>query len=206
MRRAMFAMFAALALVLAMPAVAQQELDDSRTNPDARSMAPGSGLTITGTVVEVNEKQLTLRTATGVEHVQLVPQTDKPVELEVGETVSVDYTRTAQGILIAQKIRTEGTMDEPTAPRSDLTAETDADLETDAELRTEDRMETDARTDLDTDVRTTTADTAYDDDFRADTYEQESALPATGSELPLLALLGLLSVAAAFGVRSFFVR
>lgn len=232
MKRAMFGMFAVLALVLAMPAVAQEELDESRTNPDARSMAPGSGLTITGTVVEWDEKQLVIQTATGVEHIQLTPQTEKPVEFEVGENVSVDYTRTAQGIMIAQKIRTGGAVTgeatattelttdtqpidetEPMEADADLTAETDTALDTESDLdanaglqadvRTEDELETDVTTDLDTDVETTTADTGYEDDFGAETYEQESDLPATGSELPLLALLGLLSVVAALGVRSF---
>lgn len=211
MKRAMFAMFAVLALVLAMPAVAQEELDESRTNPDARSIAPGSGLTITGTVVEWNEKQLVIRTATGVEHIQLTPRTEKPVELEAGESVSVDYTRTAQGIMIAQKVRTGGTMTEPTGEATtattELTTETDLDanagLRADVETENEWEAETDLTTDLDTDVETTTADTDYDENLGADTYERESDLPATGSELPLLALLGLLSVAAAFGVRSF---
>lgn len=214
MKRVIFAMLAVFALVLAMPAVAQEEIDESRTNPDARSMAPGSGLTITGTVVEWDDKQLVIQTATGVEHIQLTPRTEKPVEFEAGETVSVDYTRTAQGVMIAQKIRPEGAVTgEATTATTDLTADTDADLDTEADLdanaslqadvNTYEDTETDVTTDLDTDVEATTADTGYDDDLDADTYEQESDLPATGSELPLLALLGLLSVAAALGVRSF---
>ena len=234
MKRAMFALFAALALVFAMPAVAQEETQDpeleayeTRTNPNADSHAPGSGLTITGTVEEVNDEQLTLRTATGIQHIQLVPKTQKPVDLQVGQNVSVDYTRTGQGIMIAQKVRTGGEVTdeattttattnltaetEPMEAEADLTAETDtesdfdanAGLQADVETENAWETETDVTTDLDTDVETTTADTGYDDDLGADTYEQESDLPATGSELPLLALLGLLSLAAAFGVRSF---
>jgi hypothetical protein len=209
MKRVLFTMLAVFALVLAMPAVAQEELDDSRTNPDARSIAPGSGLTITGTVVEWDEKQLVIQTTTGTQHIQLTPNTEKPVELDAGESVSVDYTRTSQGIMIAQKIRPEGavTGEATTTATTDLTADTDADLDANASLQadvdTYEDTETDVTTDLDTDVEATTADTGYDDDLGADTYEQDSDLPATGSELPLLALLGLLSVAAAFGVRSF---
>lgn len=215
MKRVLFTMLAVFALVLAMPAVAQEELDETRTNPDARSIAPGSGLTITGTVVEWDEKQLVIQTTTGTQHIQLTPNTEKPVELDAGESVSVDYTRTSQGIMIAQKIRPEGavTGEATTTATTDLTADTDADLEADADLDanadlqadvdTYEDTETDVTTDLDTDVEATTADTGYDDDLGADTYEQDSDLPATGSELPLLALLGLLSVAAAFGVRSF---
>jgi hypothetical protein len=56
-----------------------------------------------------------------------------------------------------------------------------------AELDTESDLDADA--DLDAD--TTTADSSLDED-----------LPATGSRLPLLGLLGLLTVAAALGVRS----
>lgn len=205
MKRTIFTILAVFALIVAMPAVAQQELEQSRTNPDARSIAPGSGLTITGTVVEWDDKQLVIKTTTGAQHIQLTPQTAKPVELEVGESVSVDYTRTSQGVMIAQKIRTQGEVAaqsaETTTATTDLTAE--ADLKADVETR--DEIETDVTTDFDADVETTTADTGDGDAYgqEADSFQSESDLPATGSELPLLALLGLLSVAAAFGVRSF---
>lgn len=208
MKRTIFTILAAFALVLAMPAVAQQDLEDTRTNPDADSIAPGSGLTLEGTVVEWNDEQLVLRTATGIEHIQLVPQTDRPVEFEVGENVSVDYTRTGQGVMIAQKIRPQGELAEPsvdTTATSDLTVETETEAELQAEVETdvttEDELETDVTTDFDTDVETTTADTELERE--TDAFETESDLPATGSELPLLALLGLFSVAAAVGVRSF---
>lgn len=235
MKRSMFALFACLALLLAAPVVAQEETAEetqpyeSRTNPDARSIAGDSGLTLSGTVVEWNDKQLTLRTTTGVEHIQIVPDTDKPVELTAGQTVSVDYTRTSQGVMIAQEIRAEGTATgeesnltatEP-MPETDVTAESeldttataevdttmDQDLDTDtsmnedfdadASLDTQAELETDVDTDLDTQA-----------DFEADadldtTMDDQDSLPATGSELPLVALLGLLSVAAALGVRSY---
>lgn len=198
MKRTIFTILAAFALVLAMPAVAQQDLEDTRTNPNADSTAPGSGLTIDGTVVEWDDKQLVLRTTTGIQHIQLIPQTNRPVEFEVGENVSVDYTRTRQGVMIAQKIRPEGELAEPsveTTATSELTVET----ETDGEMQAE--VETDVTTDFDTDVETTTADTELERE--TESFETESDLPATGSELPLLALLGLFSVAAAVGVRSF---
>lgn len=65
-----------------------------------------------------------------------------------------------------------------------------------------DELETD--TDRDTGVEATTARTDYEDTYgdRTDADQAETDLPATGSELPLFALLGLLSVAAAIGVRS----
>jgi hypothetical protein len=194
MKRSIFTVIAVMSLLLAVPAVAQQE-EESRTNPDARSIAPGSGLTITGTVVEANDKQLVIQTATGTEHIQIMPNTQKPVDLQPGVGVSVDYTRTTQGILIAQTIRTAGEAGEATADTtaSSLTTETDADLDTDVAVETDTDVhaELDTESDLDADADTTTADSSLDED-----------LPATGSRLPLLGLLGLLTVAAALGVRS----
>ena len=194
MKRSIFTVIAVMSLLLAVPAVAQQE-EESRTNPDARSIAPGSGLTITGTVVEVNDKQLVISTATGAEHIQILPDTQKPVNLQPGVGVSVDYTRTSQGVMIAQTIRTAGVAGEATADTtaSSLTTETDADLDTDVAVETDTDVhaELDTESDLDADADTTTADSSLDED-----------LPATGSRLPLLGLLGLLTVAAALGVRS----
>lgn len=234
MKRSIFAVFAALTLLLAAPVLAQEETteqppEDTRTQPDADNIAGESGLTITGTVVEWNDEQLTLRTATGIEHIQIVPDTDRPVEFTAGENVTVDYTRTSQGVMIAQEIRPQGavTGDETDVATTDLT--TDADVEAQADLETdvdamdteETELETTADTDFDTTAETeldTTADTRLDDEFdtdtdldtqadldadaELDTTLDDDTLPATGSELPLLALLGLLSVAAAIGVRS----
>ena len=195
MKRSIFTVIAMMSLLLAVPAVAQQE-EESRTNPDARSIASGSGLTITGTVVEANDKQLVISTATGAEHIQIVPNTQKPVDLQPGVGVSVDYTRTSQGVMIAHTIRTAGVAGEATTDTaSSLTADTDADLDTDVAVETETDLDADldadADFDADLDTDTTTADSSFDED-----------LPATGSRLPLLGLLGLLTVAAALGVRS----
>jgi hypothetical protein len=202
MKRSIFTVIAVMSLLLAVPAVAQQE-EDSRTNPDARSFAPGSGLTIAGTVVEANDEQLVIQTTTGTEHIQIVPNTQRPVDLQPGVGVSVDYTRTSQGVMIAQTIRTAGEVGEATVDTtaSSLTVDTDADLDTDvavetdadvsADLDTESDLDADADFEADLDADTTTADSSLDED-----------LPATGSRLPLLGLLGLLTVAAALGVRS----
>lgn len=198
MKRSIFTVMAALALLLAMPAMAQEEEPyQDRTNPDARSIAPGSGLTLTGTVVEWNDEQLVVRTATGVEHIQIVPDTQKPVALEPGQNVSVDYTRTSQGVMIAQQIRPEGVAAETTVDtESSLTADTTAGLEAEADLDTE------VETEFDTDVETTTADTDFESDLDTGVDAEDESLPATGSKLPLAGLLGLLCVAAALGVRS----
>lgn len=237
MKRSLFAAFAALTLLVAAPLVAQQEeyvepqqeenaapqdesLEpyESRTNPDADSIAGDSGLTITGTVEEWNDEQLALRTTTGIEHIQIVPRTDRPATLEVGENVSVDYTRTSQGVMIATEIRPEGTatgvgvdttsdLTADTEPMADETVETDLQAEADVDTSLESDFETDVDTDLDTQADLDT-DTGFDAEADLDTQADldddtmDSTLPATGSELPLLALLGLLSIVAAVGVRS----
>lgn len=113
MKRSIFAVLAALTLLGAAPLFAQQQEHarqpyESRTNPNAGNITDQSGLTITGTVVKSTDKQLTLRTTDGIEHIQLVPSTEKPVGLTVGENVSVDYTRNDEGVMIARKIRPEG--------------------------------------------------------------------------------------------------
>lgn len=210
MKRSIFAVVSVMALLLAVPAVAQQE-EDSRTNPDARSFAPGSGLTIAGTVVEANDEQLVIQTATGTEHIQIVPNTQRPVDLQPGVGVSVDYTRTSQGVMIAQTIRTAGEVGEATVDTtaSSLTTETDADLDTDVAVETETDLAADTDTDVTADLDTESdldADADFDADLDTDTTTAGSSfdedLPATGSRLPLLGLLGLLTVAAALGVRS----
>lgn len=225
MTRSIFAVFAALALVFAAPAVAQDtqepEHHETRTNPDADSITGESGLTITGTVVEWNDEQIELDTATGIEHIQIVPRTQWDENLTVGEEVSVDYTRTSQGVMIASKIRTGGAVArtgqvDTTTTTTRLDTDTRTDLDTTADVEME--AETDVNTDwnereLDTDVDTTAdfdadVDVDRDADVRADLdtdvdVDRRTRLPATGSELPLLGLLGLLSLVGALGLRSF---
>jgi LPXTG-motif cell wall-anchored protein len=208
MKRSIFTVIAVLTLLLAAPVVAQQEEPyESRTNPDARSIAPGSGLTITGTVVESNDKQLVITSTTGVQHIQILPNTEMPVGLEVGQGVSVDYTRTSQGVMIAQKVRTEGVAGEAIVETSVATTDTSSSLvtETETEAELDDRSDLSVSADLDADVETTTADTdlqaGVDSDLDGDASFDES-LPATGSNLPLVALLGLVGMAGALVLRS----
>lgn len=225
MTRHIFALFAALTLLVAVPVVAQQETTEpatdpgleayeSRTNPNAGNITDESGLTLTGTVIEWNDEQLVLRTATGVQHIQIVTDTERPVELTAGESVSVDYTRTSSGVMIASTIRTQGTTTGTETATSDFAADAeptdksmDADLqaeaEVDASLDTEASYDAGTTSDLDAQAD---LDTETDLDTEADldtTMDDQESLPATGSELPLVALLGLLSVAAAVGVRKF---
>jgi hypothetical protein len=206
MKRSIFTITAVLTLLLVAPVVAQQEEPyESRTNPDARSAAPGSGLTITGTVVESNDKQLVITSTTGVQHIQILPNTEMPVGLVAGQGVSVDYTRTSQGVMIAQKIRTEGVAGEATVETSVATMDTTSSLATETEAEADLDHQSDVTVDLDTDVETTTADTDFEADVDSDMDGDASfdeSLPATGSSLPLVALLGLVGVTAALVLRS----
>lgn len=221
MRHSIFSVLAVLTLLVATPALAQQEKTgteiqpyETRTNPDAGSITGQSGLTLTGTVVEWNDEQLTLHTTTGIEHIQIVPDTQHPVELTAGEDVSVDYTRTSQGVMIAQKIRTQGSVAESNVDVTTRELATDtepmdesmgAEVETETQVGTGATMEDDFDTDADLSAQAD-VDAESDLDTEADldtTMDDQDSLPATGSELPLVGLLGLLSVAAAVGVRSY---
>jgi uncharacterized OB-fold protein len=108
MKRSLSIALAAL-VVLALPVMAQQtqqELEgiEQRTNPDARSVGPGAGLTLTGTVVEFNDQQLVVQTTTGRQHFQLI-DLQVPTGVQVGDRVAIDYTRTEQGVMIAREVR-----------------------------------------------------------------------------------------------------
>ena len=46
-----------------------------------------------------------LDTPTGIRFVQVTDQTRKPVNLEAGQEVAIDYTRTDQGVMIAKDVR-----------------------------------------------------------------------------------------------------
>ena len=122
MKRVVLSLMVVLGL-LALPAIAQEAgtttatgetLQEERTNPSSDSIAPDSGLTLSGTVVSWNDQQLVLKTVTGVEHVQLQSHTVRPSTFTAGEPVTVDYTRTSQGVMIAKQIRLGGTMDSTT--------------------------------------------------------------------------------------------
>lgn len=223
MKRSMFAIFAAFALLLSAPLAAQDEEVqpyEARTNPDADSIVGDSGLTITGNVVEWNDEQLVLDTTTGVEHIQIVPRTQWGMELTEGEEVSVDYTRTSQGVMIASKIRTSGDLveerdavtattttslntDTDVDTTADMDMEADADVDADADWN-DDTMEAEADVTADFDADTNLDDQEYQADLDTeDEWDTNDELPATGSELPLLGLLGLLSLVAAVGVRTF---
>jgi hypothetical protein len=226
--------------LLAVPAIAQTYSDtpaenppvqEERTNPSADSMAPDSGLTLTGTVVSWNDDQLVVKTATGVEHIQLLQTTSRPATFTAGESVTVHYTRTSQnGVMVAQQVLPSGTgtgtmssttssLQPSTTTTTPSTTTTESQLEQDldevgAEISevddaVEEEIEEAVGEPIDNDGAIgNDEDPSNDDVDLADTDTMEtgvdtdtSALPATGSKAPLVGLLGLLALGAAAGLR-----
>jgi hypothetical protein len=231
MKRVVLSLMVVLGL-LALPAIAQEEgsttatgetLQEERTNPSSDSIAPDSGLTLSGTVVSWNDQQLVLKTVTGVEHLQLQSNTVRPSTLTAGEAVTVDYTRTSQGVMIAKQIRLGGTMDSTTTSTTTTLTEPATGTGV-AGTKIGDGI--DQETELEQDVEEAVADvgeaadevgaelsevddaveeeveeaanTSIDDD---DSIGNADALPATGGKAPLAALLGLLAIGAAVALR-----
>ena len=191
MRRQITIALALLALLLGLgPAMAQDATDaalQERTNPNADSHAGESGLTIVGTVREVRDNQLLLDSTTGVVHIQIVDQTTGPRDLPPGSQVTVDYTRTGQGVMIAQQIRPEGLQAEVEVAETPV-AVTEVEAETDVAVTPE--PETfDESDQFDTEERMASATTS------------DEELPQTGSDLPAIALLGLIGLAGAGALR-----
>lgn len=226
MKRVVLSLMVVLGL-LALPAIAQEEgsttatgetLQEERTNPSSDSIAPDSGLTLSGTVVSWNDQQLVLQTVTGVEHVQLQSHTVRPSTLTAGEPVTVDYTRTSQGVMIAKQIRPGGTIDSTmTTTQTEPATGTgvagtkigdgidqESQLEQDVEEAVADAGEAADEvgaelSEIDDAVEEEVeeaANTSIDND---DTIGND--LPATGSKAPLAAMLGLLAIGAAVGLR-----
>jgi len=226
MKRVVLSLMVVLGL-LALPAIAQEAgsttatgetLQEERTNPSSDSIATDSGLTLSGTVVSWNDQQLVLKTITGVEHIQLQSHTVRPSTLTAGESVTVDYTRTSQGVMIAKQIRLGGTMDSTTTTTLTEPAtgtgvagtkigdgiDQESELEQDVEEAVADVGEAADEvgaelSEVDDAVEEEVEeamDTSLDND---DTIGNE--LPATGSKAPLAAMLGLLAIGAAVGLR-----
>lgn len=191
------------------------EVQETRTNPDAASLAPGGGLTLTGTVVSWNDQEIVVRTTTGIEHVVIQPNTRRPATFTEGQVVSIDYNRTSQnGVMIAEQIRPG---DAPVVRQGSVDAETRLDAaadelganisQLDDELEEEIEEELGANLDNDSTIGdSVTADMDDDtpDTFRTTTSTLDTSLPATAGESPLVALLGLAALGAAAGLRRLF--
>lgn len=207
--------------------------EQRRTNPDAESWGPGQGLTITGTVESVNNEAIQIRTTTGIQNIVLADDTRKPVNLQVGDRVAIDYLRNTQGVMIAQEIRPEGTPGTTTGQdtagtttgtgatgmheqhatgtgttglRQDTTAmETDTDLDVEVGAEAETGIaDVDVTRERETDTMAlqNEQDTMDRGTLDQDTTYDQGSLPATASNLPALALLGLLAFAGAIAIRT----
>ncbi len=240
MKRSIFALTAVLLLVLAAAPLVAQSQDqtqdqtqgqtqpyENRTQPNAPSMTEGSGLTITGTVVSATDTSLVLDTTSGQLTIQMNDRTQHPTDLKAGDSVSVDYTRTTQGVMIASQVRpsgaegtetastattteestestaeanTENATEEATEPTSEATAEAmnEPSENTESDLNEDEYSQP---SDTDTSESSTAADTTGSMNQDTSGYDSNN-LPATGSNLPLLGLLGLLSLAGAAGIRT----
>jgi hypothetical protein len=227
MKRVVLSLVAGLA-ILAVPAIAQEEgttypatgetVQEERTNPSAGSIAPDSGLTMSGTVVSFNDQQLVLQTTTGVEHIQLQQNTVRPSTFTVGEPVTVDYTRTSQGVMIASQVRLGGASTTTSSVAESTTPDTTSNLAPSTPVDTESQLEQDVEeavadvgeaadevgaelSEIDDAVEEEVEealDTSIDND---ETIGNADALPATGGKAPLAAMLGLLAIGAAVGLR-----
>jgi hypothetical protein len=181
---------------------------EQRTNPDAPSWGPGEGLTISGTVESVNDEAVQIRTTTGMQNIVLADDTRKPVNLKVGDRVTIDYVRNTQGVMIAQQIRPEGTAGTGTETTTGTTmheqhttgttTDTDVDVEVGAEAETG-IADVDVTRERETDTMALRNDR---DTMDQDTAAYDDTLPATASNLPALALLGLLAFAGAIAIRT----
>jgi hypothetical protein len=212
------------------------QVQETRTNPDTASLAPGGGLTISGTVESWNDQEIVIRTNTGIEHVVIQPSTQRPGSFTAGQAVTIDYNRSSQnGVMIAEQIRlgeapavtattsTTGTIGDgidqegpvETAVEDAVADVGEAADQVGAELsklddQAEEEIEEETGTNLDNDstvagVQTTrnTVDTTADmDDDTQDTLT--TSLPATAGDSPLVALLGLVALGAAAGLRRLF--
>jgi hypothetical protein len=228
MKRVVLALSLALA-VTAVPAMAQTttgspEVQEERTNPDTASLAPGGGLTLTGNVVSWNDEELVVRTTTGVEHFVLQPTTRRPSTFAEGQLVSVDYNRTSQnGVMIAEQIRpgdagaisstatgTESRLEQNVERAADDIDDAADELganisQLDDEI--EEEIEEETGRNLDNDSTIGDSRTADMDDDTPDTTlraDVDTTLPATAGESPLVALLGLVALGAAAGLRRLF--
>jgi len=159
-------------------------VQEERTNPVVPTHGPSSGLTASGTVVSSNDEEIVLRTATGMTHFKLIPQTTGVTTFTEGQTLTIDFTRNEQGVLIAQQIRPEGTA---SANPPGITTPGAAVAGAEVAAAVTDTAPTSTTT-----TETTTEST---------TTESTESLPATGSKAPLVGLLGLLALGGAAALR-----
>jgi LPXTG-motif cell wall-anchored protein len=121
--------------------------------------------------------------------VQLGPQGQQPVQ----EGGTVEGTA-SESLNNTSGTNTTGSVT-GTRPETETGSGVDVDVDTGSRAEGAVDVDVNSTTDADTDASGINETGSYDNDT--------DSLPATGSELPLLGLLGLLALAAAFAVRRF---
>ena len=189
-------------------------VQEQRTNPAVPTHSPHSGLTATGTIVSWNHSELVLRTSTGLTHFKMMPNTtgyNGNGTFQEGQTASVDFDRNEQGVLIARQVR----LGEGVAQTTTTTTVTSTPATVDNTTTTTGTTDTTAATTTtpDTSATTTTPDTtSYNNNTATTTTDTDTTsstasttsgtrMPATASDSPLVALLGLMALGAAAGLR-----
>jgi hypothetical protein len=209
--------------LVTIPLVAQTYPTETTTTDSTSTSETATAKTLTGTVVSSNSTELVLQTSTGQKTIQLSELATPPANLSAGTQVTVSY-RDVDGQMIASDLTVGAGTDDtaawttpPVSPDEDpmtgaqATARADADLDpavdADAEARDDEFLAgRDVDVDADADVRATAGAYATDDpQVGGRTVQDESqvdgVLPATASDVPLIALLGALALVSAGVLR-----
>jgi len=176
---------------------------DERTHPAVPTHSNGSALTATGTIVSWNHDELVLHTSNGITHFKMVPSTtgyNGPGTFQEGQMASVDFDRNEQGVLIARQVRL-GTM--TTATTATTTSEPIATTTTTTDNTASVGVPSTPAPDTTSSTTTTPDTTASTDNTTTtdNTSTTSTRMPATASDSPLVALLGLAALGAAAGLR-----
>ena len=185
---------------------------ETRTNATAPMHSNDPGLTANGNVVSWNDEEVVLKSASGLLHLKLLPTTTGSRTFSEGQSLSIDYSRNEQGVLLAKQIRSGGELTTPAtttpgaavpgsvgatasnvgeAVEEGVEETVGADVDKDGAIGTR-GAPTGSGTDTASTSTTTTESTAVD---------TSSNLPATGSNGPLVGLLGLLALGGAAAIR-----
>jgi hypothetical protein len=173
--------------------------------PQPTAATTGQRMTVTGTVTEITDTELVLRTDMGIERYRLA-EVRMPAGVRVGDRVTVGFTRTPEDVRVVHEVRpfttgltTTGTVVEVTP--TELVVRTELGLQ---RFRIE---EVQVPVGLQVGDRVTVAYVRSPDevmiveDVRIVTLDQVAVLPATGSTMPRVALFGLLALLGAVAVR-----
>jgi hypothetical protein len=181
--------------------------EDRRTHPAVPTHTEAGAMTATGTIVSWNHDELVLHTSNGITHFKMMPDTvgyNGPGTFQEGQTAAVDFNRNEQGVLIARQVRlgttttatTATTTSEPiatTTTTNDNTASVAPAPVPEAAPAPAPEVTTPPATTYN-ETPSTTTDTTTNE-------TTSTKMPATASDSPLIALLGLAALGAAAGLR-----